>query len=37
MNIVSLEGRMQELLDLKETITNREAYFKYGQIPVKYS
>ena len=29
MNIVSLEGRMQELLDLKETITNREAYYKY--------
>jgi len=29
MNIVSLEGRMQELLDLKETIINREAYYKY--------
>jgi hypothetical protein len=29
MNIVSLEGRMQELLDLKETITNREEYYKY--------
>ena len=29
MNIVSLEGRLQELLDLKETIINREAYYKY--------
>ena len=29
MNIVSLEIRMQELLDLKETITNREEYYKY--------
>jgi hypothetical protein len=29
MNIVSLEGRMQELLDIKETITNREEYYKY--------
>ena len=29
MNIVSLEGRMQELLDIKESITNREAYYKY--------
>jgi len=29
MNIVSLEGRLQELLDIKETITNREEYYKY--------
>jgi len=29
MNIVSLEGRLQELLDIKETIQNREEYYKY--------
>ena len=29
MNIVSLEGRLQELLDIKETISNREEYYKY--------
>ena len=29
MNIVSLEGRLQELLDIKETIPNREEYYKY--------
>ncbi|HEY5687622.1 MAG TPA: hypothetical protein VIS27_04880 [Yeosuana sp.] len=29
MNIVSLEGRLQELLDLKESISNREEYYKY--------
>ncbi|MCF7559415.1 hypothetical protein L3X39_02110 [Sabulilitoribacter multivorans] len=29
MNIVSLEGRLQELLDLKATILNREEYYKY--------
>ena len=29
MNIVSLEGRLQELLDIKETILNREEYYKY--------
>ena len=28
MNIVSLEGRLQELLDIKETL-NREEYYKY--------
>ena len=28
MNIVSLEGRLQELLDVKETL-NREEYYKY--------
>ena len=28
MNIVSLEGRLQELLDIKETIPNREEYYK---------
>jgi hypothetical protein len=27
--IVSLEGRLQELLDIKETIQNREEYYKY--------
>ena len=29
MNIVSLESRLQELLDIKETIQNREEYYKY--------
>jgi len=29
MNIVSLEGRLQELLDIKATIPNREEYYKY--------
>ena len=29
MNIVSLEGRLQELLDIKDTIQNREDYYKY--------
>ena len=29
MNIVSLEGRLQELLDIKESIPNREEYYKY--------
>lgn len=29
MNIVSLEARLQELLDLKESIPNREEYYKY--------
>jgi hypothetical protein len=29
MNIVSLEGRLQELLDIKETISNRKEYHKY--------
>jgi hypothetical protein len=28
MNIVSLEGRLQELLDIKATIPNREEYYK---------
>ena len=28
MNIVSLEGRLQELLDIKETL-NRDEYYKY--------
>ena len=28
MNIVSLEGRLQELLDIKETL-NREEFYKY--------
>ena len=28
MNIVSLESRLQELLDIKETL-NREEYYKY--------
>ncbi|MFD0836695.1 hypothetical protein ACFQ0I_13030 [Mariniflexile aquimaris] len=29
MNIVSLESRMQELLDIKESNKNREEYYKY--------
>ena len=29
MNIISLEGRLQELLDIKETLQNREEYYKY--------
>lgn len=29
MNIVSLEGRLQELLNIKATIQNREEYYKY--------
>ena len=29
MNIVSLESRMQELLDIKESNKNREDYYKY--------
>ena len=29
MNIVSLEGRLQELLDIKEAISNREEYYKF--------
>jgi hypothetical protein len=29
MNIVSLESRMQELLDFKESNKNREDYYKY--------
>ena len=29
MNIVFLEGRLQELLVLKESIQNREEYYKY--------
>jgi len=29
MNIVSLEGRMQELIDLKKGIKNPEEHYKY--------
>ena len=29
MNIVSLEGRLQELLDIKDSIQNSEEYYKY--------
>lgn len=29
MNIESLEGRLQELLEVKETNQNREEYYKY--------
>ena len=28
MNIVSLEGRLQELIDIRETL-NRDEYYKY--------
>ena len=29
INIVCLEGRLHELLDIKETIQSREEYYKY--------